>query len=101
MSKPDLTPKAIKILSWLLDGQGQVLMTHDRPPNGAWFVEVTDVWTEMITRTYTHPSLSVALMKAAEKKAKVLQLDLDEALEEIIDSSDEEIERFGEGEEDE
>lgn len=92
MPTPNFTSKAIKVLSYLLDGQGQVSITHDRPPNGAWFIEVTDVWTEMITKTYTHPSLSVALTKAAEKKAKVLQLDLEETLEEIIDPSDEEIE---------
>ncbi|KKM88748.1 hypothetical protein LCGC14_1255560 [marine sediment metagenome] len=90
MPQPNFTPEAINVLFYLLDGQGQVSITHDRPPNGAWFVEVTDVWTEMITRTYTHPDISVALMKAAEKKAKVLGLDLDEILNPI--EPDEEIE---------
>ncbi len=94
MSKPNFTPEAIKVLAYLLDGQGQVSITHDRPPNGAWFVEITDTWTDMITKTYTHPSLSVALKKAVEKKAKVLGVDLDE----VIDLSDEEIEEIEEEE---
>ncbi len=97
MSKPNLTSEATKALFYLLDGQGQVSITHDRPPNGAWFVEVTDVWTEMITRIFSHPDLSVTLMKAAAKKAKVLGVDLDE----MIDPATDEIEETEEEEEDE
>ncbi len=97
MSKPNLTPEATKALLYLLDGQGQVSLTHDRPPNGAWFIEVTDVWTEMITKMFSHPDLSVTLMKAAAKKAKVLEVDLDE----ILNPLDDEPEEIEEEEEDE
>lgn len=95
MPKPNFTPETIKVLSYLLDGQGQVSITHDRPPNGAWFVEVTDTWTNMITKLFSHSDFSVALMKAAEKKAKVLEIDLDE----ILDCPTEEIEEIEEGNE--
>lgn len=88
MPEPNFIPEAIEILCYLLNGRGQVSITHDRPPNGPWFVEVTDTWTDMITRLFTHPDLSVALKKAAEKKAKVLGIDLDE----VLGSSAEEIE---------
>ena len=97
MPQPNLTPEATKALFYLLDGQGQVSITHDRPPNGAWFVEVTDVWTEMITRIFSHPDLSVTLMKAVAKKVKVLGLDLDE----ILNPFDGEPEETEEEEEDE
>ena len=91
MTTLNLTPEAIKVLYYLLDSRGKVSIEHDRPPNGAWFVEVTDTWTEMITRLYTHSDLSVALTKAAEKKAKVLGIDLDEMID-LPTDEDEEIE---------
>ncbi len=88
MLKPQLTQADANVLSFLLDGRGQVSITHDRPPNGPWFVEITDTWTDMITKLFSHPDLSVALIKVAEKKAKVLEIDLDE----ILYQSDEETE---------
>ena len=84
MPKPQLTQEDANVLSFLLDGQGQVSITHDRPPNGPWFIEITDTWTDMITKTFAHPDLSVALIKVAEKKAKVLGIDLDEVLDSMI-----------------
>ena len=91
MPQPNFTLETIEMLSYLLDGQGQISITHDRPPNGAWFVEVTDTWTDMITKLFTHSDLSVVLLKAAEKKAKVLGVDLDELID-LIDSPTDETE---------
>ncbi len=94
MSKLHLDPSDIKVLSYLLDGQGRVNITHDRPPHGIWFVDVTDTWTDMITQLFTSPSLSTALMKAAEKKSDIQEDDLDE----ILGSHTDEIEEIEEEE---
>jgi len=90
MSNFNLTLEAINVLSCLLDGRGKVSIEHDRPPNGAWFIEVTDTWTDMILKLFSHPDLSVALMKTAEKKARVLGVDLDEMLSSFSEDTEEE-----------
>ena len=95
MPAHQFTPEDSNILSFLLDGRGQVSITHDRPPNGPWFIEITDTWTDMIMKLFSHPDLSVTLIKVAEKKAKVLGVDLDE----ILFSSDEETEETEEEDE--
>ena len=90
MPKFDLNQSDLKTLCYLLDGQGQVSLTHDRPPNGAWFVEVTDTWTNMVTKLFSSSSLSAALMKATEKKADILKVDLDDILDPLIEETEEE-----------
>lgn len=67
-----LTPQSIEkmLLELLGEGEAMVSITHDRPPAGSWFIEVTDYWTGMITRQFSGVSLWGALKAAVDKKTK-------------------------------
>lgn len=58
------------LLELLGEGEAMVSITHDRPPVGSWFIEVTDYWTGMITRQFSGSSLLSALKAAVDRKTE-------------------------------